>query len=134
MKVRFSGYRGIRFMRGEKDEIIGALKTMIRTDEHLNNNQVADISGVAPSTIANWFDGDTKKPQNATVMALTSTLGYLRRDYRNRDGTVSPGFVKDQPDIDYEAEKKKQADWLLKQGRPKKKRTKKKKNGSPQRG
>ena len=129
MRVRFNGYRGIRFMRGEKDEIIGALKTMIRGDEHLNNNQVSQISGVSATTVANWFDGDTRKPQNATVMALTSTLGYLRRDYRNKDGTVSPGFVKDLKDIDYEQEMVKQADWLLKQGKPKRKRARKHKNG-----
>jgi len=129
MRVRFNGYRGIRFMRGEKDEIIGALKTMIRGDEHLNNSQVSQISGVSATTVANWFDGDTRKPQNATVMALTSTLGYLRRDYRNKDGTVSPGFVKDLKDIDYEQEMVKQADWLLKQGKPKRKRARKHKNG-----
>ena len=127
MKVRFHGYRGIRFMRGEKDEIIDALRTMIRSDEHLNNNQVAEITGVSSTTIHNWLDGDTRKPQNATAMAVSSALGYLRRDYRNKDGTVSPGFEKDLKSIDYEIEKQKQIDWWEKQGRPKRKRRRKKK-------
>jgi hypothetical protein len=127
MRIRFAGYRGIRFMRGEKDESIGALRTMIRDDEHLNNNQVERISGVKAGTIKNWFDGDTKKPQNATMMAVSSALGYLRRDHRNADGTVSPGFVKDLKSINYAEEMVKQADWLLKHGHTKKKGAKKKK-------
>src|SRR5262245_32979603 len=131
MRVRFGGYRSIRFMRGEKDESIGALRTMIRSDEHLNNNQVSQISGVSATTIANWFDGATQRPQNATMMAVSSALGYLRRDYRNKDGTVSPGYVKDLEKIDYEEEMVKQADWLLKQGRKKKPRKRRKKgNGA----
>jgi hypothetical protein len=76
----------------DKDPIIDACKTVVR-DEGLNNNQAAVISGVAPATLANWFDGETRRPNNATVTALTSALGYVRSDSINaKTGRVEVGF------------------------------------------
>jgi len=119
-------YRTYRWI--DKDPIIDAVKTVVKTDEHLKNHHVHQISGVATATLDNWFEGNTRRPQNSTLTAVTSALGYVRRDTLNRDGTVSVGFVKAR-DYDYAKEIEKQADWLLKQGKPKKKR-KQKSNGN----
>jgi len=117
--AKFTFYRSYRFT--QKDQVCDALKTMIRDDEHLNNNQVRAISGVAAQTIHGWLDGPTQRPQNATITAVASSLGYVRRDYFDkRTGRYTVAFQKDLPNIDYREEIKKQADWLLKHGNKKK--------------
>src|SRR5262245_61508271 len=113
-------YRNYRFI--DKDPICDALRTMIRSDEHLNNNQVHEISGVAAGTINGWLDGGTRRPQNSSTSQVAGALGYARRDSLNRDGTVVPGYVKVR-ELDYRDEIDKQADWHLKHGgKPKKKK------------
>jgi len=125
--ARVQIYRTYRWI--DKDPIIDAVRTVVKSEEKLKNSMVHQISGVATATLDNWFDGSTRKPQNSTVTAVTSALGYLRQDSFNRDGTVSIGFVKGRA-LDYNKEIEKQADWLLKQGvKPKKKRRKKATNG-----
>lgn len=120
-------YRNYRFI--DKDPICDALRTVIRGEEHLKNNHVHQISGVAAQTIDGWLDGATRRPQNATVCQVTAALGYVRRDELTKDGRVIPGFVKAR-EYDYEKEIEKQADFFLKtHGPKKKKRTKKKTNG-----
>src|SRR5262245_15964184 len=106
-------YRNYRFTN--KDQICDALRTMIRSDEHLNNNQVHEISGVAAGTINGWLDGPTMRPQNASTTQVSAALGYVRRDKLERDGTVTIGFVKAR-ELDYRDEIEKQADWYLKHG------------------
>lgn len=124
--ARFVVYRSYRFI--DKDPIIDAVRTVCE-DEHLNNNRVHEISGVASGTLNNWFGGVTRKPQNSTVTAVTAALGYVRRDVLNKDGTVSVAFAKAR-ELDWESEIEKQADWLLKHGKKvKTKKRRKKKNG-----
>jgi len=123
--ARVQIYRTYRWI--DKDPIIDAVRTVVKSEEKLKNSIVHQISGVATATLDNWFDGSTRKPQNSTITAVTSALGYVRQDTFNRDGTVSIGFVKGRA-LDYNKEIEKQADWLLNQGvKPKKKRRKKKK-------
>ena len=118
-------YRNYRFI--DKDLICDALRTVIRSEEHLKNNHVHQISGVASATIDGWLDGPTRRPQNATVSQVTAALGYVRRDSLNKDGTVNVGFIKAK-DYDYNTEIEKQAEFFLKtHGAPKKKKPKKKK-------
>lgn len=125
--ARVQIYRTYRWI--DKDPIIDAVRTVVKSEEKLKNNMVHEISGVSTTTLDNWFDGSTRRPQNSTITAVTSALGYVRQDTFNRDGTVSIGFVKGRA-LDYQKEIEKQADWLLKQGvKPKKKRRKKKSNG-----
>ena len=113
----------------DKDPIIDAVRTVVKSGEKLKNNMVHQISGVSTTTLDNWFDGATRKPQNSTITAVTSSLGYVRRDSFNPDGSVAIGFVK-RRNLNYQDEIEKQADFLLKQGvKPKKKRRKKKTNG-----
>jgi hypothetical protein len=106
--------------------VIDALRTVVKTEEKMKNNMVHQISGVATTTLDNWFNGSTRRPQNSTIAAVSSALGYLRREYRNKDGSVGTTFVKDQTEIDYEKEIEKQDAWLTKHGLKPDKRKKKK--------
>jgi hypothetical protein len=119
-------YRNYRFL--DKDPIIDAVRTVVKSEEHLKNNHVHQISGVATATLDNWFDGVTRQPRNSTVSQVTAALGYVRRDELKSDGTVVIGFVKAR-DLDWEKEIEKQANWFLKTHGPKKKKKKKKTNG-----
>ena len=124
--ARIQIYRTYRWI--DKDPIIDAVRTVVKSGERLKNTMVHQISGVATATLENWFSGSTRKPQNSTVTAVTSALGYVRRDSFNSDGTVAINFVKTR-DLDYQKEIEKQADWVLKHsGKPKKRRRKKKKS------
>jgi hypothetical protein len=131
--ARIHVYRTYRWI--DKDPIIGAVKTVVQ-DEKLKYSMVHDISGVSSTTLHNWFDGDTRKPQNATVTAVTSALGYVRHDRLNRDGTVIIGFEKAR-DLNWNKEIEKQADFMLQQAgktkagqQRKKRRRRAKKNGA----
>lgn len=118
-------YRTYRFI--DKDPIIDAVRTVVQ-DEHLKNNAVHQISGVATATLDNWFEGATKKPQNSTVCAVTTSLGYVRADSIRSDGTLQVGFRKARDYGDYEAEMEKQKKFFLKTHGPKKPRRKKPKS------
>ena len=113
-------YRNIAWI-DRKDPSIFAVKTVIRSENGLSNSRASAITGVAATTLSNWFDGKTRCPQNATITQVTAALGYVRRDELDKHGKVHVGFVRAR-DLDYDREIEKQADWLLKQGRRKKKR------------
>lgn len=72
-KVRgFIAYRSYVFK--EKDPIIDALRTAYQ-DSGLGLKEVEEASGVKSSTLYQWFLGDTKRPQFATVSAVALALG-----------------------------------------------------------
>lgn len=111
-------YRTYRFI--DKDYIVDAVRSVVQA-EKLNYHKVQAISGVSANTLAGWFDGPVRKPQNATVTAVTSALGYVRRDRLEKDGTVAVAFEKVRP-LNWRNEIEKQADWMLKHGhKPRKK-------------
>ena len=118
--ARIHIYRSYRWIN--KDPIIDAMRTMVRSDENLKNTQVHAISGVATATLDNWFEGETKKPQNSTICAVSTALGYVRADRIRKDGTLEVAFKKAR-DLDYKEEMVKQASWMLKHAAPKKKRS-----------
>jgi hypothetical protein len=101
---------------------------MVKSELKMKNSRAAAITGIAVGTLDNWFNGSTRRPQNATVSQVAAALGYVRRDEFKANGEVAVGFVKAR-DYDYAKEIEKQADWLLKQGK-KKRPAKKKTNGS----
>lgn len=109
----------------DRDKSVDALYSHIR-NEHLSNHRVHEISGVASQTLKNWFDGKTRKPQNMTLLAVSSALGLVRADYFDRSGNVQVDFKKAR-ELDYEKEIEKQADFLLKHGTTKQKAAVKKK-------
>jgi hypothetical protein len=85
----------------DKDPAIDKIRTVI-ADEGVNETQLHILSGVSTTTFANWFRGDTKRPQHATLAAAASALGY--------DWTLQKKKV-----IDYESEIPKAAAWYEKQ-------------------
>jgi transcriptional regulator with XRE-family HTH domain len=86
----------------DKDPAIDRIRTIVQ-DEGLftNLSAVADISSVSASTLNNWFHGETMRPQNATIQAVLSSLGYKTE------------YVKEK-DIDVEKERKAGKTWLEK--------------------
>jgi hypothetical protein len=98
----------------DKDPAIDKVRTIVQ-DEGLFKNlgAVADISSVSASTLNAWFHGDTMRPQNATIQAVLSSLGYKTE------------YVKDH-DIDVEKERKAGAAWLEKRAEEREKTTPKK--------
>ncbi len=46
---------------------------------------VAEISGLSRQTLSKWFDGTTRRPQYATVMAVAVALGYHHAGFRQTE-------------------------------------------------
>jgi|SRR5215475_9352922 len=132
MKVRvIRDYRNIRWVR-DQDPMVDALRTVVKAENHLSDHMAHQITGVSTATFANWFNGKTRCPQNATATQAAAALGYVRRDELTKDGHVVVGYVRAR-DLDYEKEIEKQADWFIKHHGPKKKRKPRRKtngNGS----
>jgi hypothetical protein len=110
----------------DKDPCIDKVRTIIQ-DEGLftNLNAVSEISSVSRTTLENWFHGDTKRPMNATLQAVLSSLGYETKYSKVKE-------------IDVEKERKTGKAWLDKRAEERAKeapaKRKKKANGhaSPQ--
>jgi transcriptional regulator with XRE-family HTH domain len=59
----------------DKDPVIDTLRTAVqRSGQSLE--QIADASGVSIGTLNGWFLGKTRRPQHATIMAVTRAIGY----------------------------------------------------------
>ena len=70
-------YRTYRFI--DKDPVIDEIRTLVQDEGLMKKLEIVhQLSGVSTSTLENWFNGDTKSPQNRTIMAVTSALGYKR--------------------------------------------------------
>lgn len=59
----------------DKDPIIDEIRTIYQ-DSGVNYAWVHKQSGVSTTTLTNWFTGDTKRPQAATINAVLRPLGY----------------------------------------------------------
>lgn len=68
MKVRM--YR--TYMFKDKDPVIDHLRTAMNGHKW---SKVSTDSGVSVGTLSNWFVGETKRPQFATVAAVARSLG-----------------------------------------------------------
>jgi len=75
--VEFRLLRNYRFI--DKDPVCDELRTLV-TDRGLIDQlaRVAELAGLSPTTVHNLFNGETKKPQNRTVMGIASSVGYRR--------------------------------------------------------
>jgi transcriptional regulator with XRE-family HTH domain len=73
--TRIGVYRTYRFI--DKDPVIDKIRTVLQ-DEGFDKKRhvVSRMSGVSPSTLANWFEGATKRPQHATLAAVITAVGY----------------------------------------------------------
>lgn len=66
-------YRSYNFV--DKDPAIDKLRTVVKS-EKISFKNLHILSGVSQSTISNWFDGKTKRPQHTTLAAAAAALGY----------------------------------------------------------
>jgi hypothetical protein len=99
--ARISVYRTYNFI--DKDPIIDKVRTVLQDEGLLKKrNIVSRLSGVSVGTMDKWFDGDTRKPQHATLAAVATAVGY------------EIGFKKIQR-IDVDEELKVAADWRKRQ-------------------
>lgn len=84
-----------RFMRKEKDPIIGLMMTEAQRLGKLTSGKkgegvigrLAAESGVSDSCIRAWFLGDTRCPQAITTRFVMEALG-IQRIYKRSDGTL----------------------------------------------
>jgi len=74
MAKRLQLYKAYIF-KGDKDPVIDRIHTMME-DEGVDYTKTAELSGVSYSTVRNWIEGDTKRPQYATIAAVAGALGY----------------------------------------------------------
>lgn len=72
-KGRLHLYNSYNFV--DKDPVIDKVRTIIKR-EGLKHSEIEKLSGVSAQTLHNWFEGQTKKPQYCTIMAVVSALGY----------------------------------------------------------
>ena len=60
-----------------KDPVIGRVRQMIEKKRLIKKLSIVhEISGVSRSTLYNWFNGETKRPQYATIMAVAAAMNY----------------------------------------------------------
>lgn len=62
----------------DKDPVIDELRTLVK-DSGASYKDIHEESGVSATTLSNWFQGETRRPQYATIMAVARSLGY---DYK----------------------------------------------------
>jgi hypothetical protein len=83
----FITYRAYLFKT--KDPVIDELRTIIQDetgDKRLGTKTLKAIEvdgGPRATTMRNWFRGETKRPQSATVEACGRALGYRRKWVKN---------------------------------------------------
>jgi len=65
-------YRTYRFI--DKDPIIDKLRTAV-SDSKMKYSEIHEESDVTVGTLRNWFHGDTKRPQFATLNAVALAIG-----------------------------------------------------------
>jgi lambda repressor-like predicted transcriptional regulator len=61
----------------DKDPVIDQLRTAIQ-DSGMSWSEISHNSGVSVSCLRNWFHGETRKPQNATIEAVLRAIGKSR--------------------------------------------------------
>lgn len=66
-------YKSYNFI--DRDPIIDEIRTVYQ-DSGANYRWIHEHSGVATATLSNWFNGQTKRPQAATINAVLRTLGF----------------------------------------------------------
>ncbi|MFL5655950.1 MAG: hypothetical protein ACJ8CB_17455 [Ktedonobacteraceae bacterium] len=69
----------------DKDPVIDRVRTIVKR-EGATYKSIHSESNVSVSTLRNWFDGNTRRPQYATVMAVVRSLGY-RQVFTKKGGS-----------------------------------------------
>jgi hypothetical protein len=71
-KRGFIKYKSYSFV--DKDPVIDSLRSAVSASK-LSYRKLHEDSGVAVSTMHNWFHGNTRRPQFATVAAVLRAAG-----------------------------------------------------------
>jgi len=69
----FKPYKSYNFK--EKDPVIDRVRTIIQS-EGVKYKTISYMSGVSTSCLYGWFNGVTRRPQHAPLMAVLRSLGY----------------------------------------------------------
>lgn len=75
-KTKMFFYKTYNFK--DKDPVIDEMRTALQ-DSGKSYQEVHEDSGVSATTLYNWFNGETRRPQFATIRAAARAMGY---DYR----------------------------------------------------
>jgi hypothetical protein len=73
----------------DKDPVIDVIRTEAQRYGNLSHSQLLKLSldsGVSVSTLHNWFNGDTRRPQSLSTRFVLQALGVAIR-YVREDGT-----------------------------------------------
>jgi hypothetical protein len=65
-----------------KDPVIDEMRTLFQKEGKLSKKGLVEVEnrGAAKAaTYKAWFNGKTRRPQNATIMATARALGYDRK-------------------------------------------------------
>lgn len=96
-------YRSYNFV--DKDPVIDRIRTIVK-DEGLSYREIGVISGVSSTTLTNWFDGETRRPQYATVAAVTGSLGYKQEFVKAKEINFEREMAKARREIEEKAKGK----------------------------
>jgi transcriptional regulator with XRE-family HTH domain len=88
----------------DKDPVIDRIRTLVH-DEGVSYKDIHIISGVSTSTLTNWFEGETRRPQYATIAAVTSSLGYKQEFVKSKQIDFGKEVQKAQKEIEAVATK-----------------------------
>lgn len=102
-KRRTLTYRSYNFV--DKDPVIDRIRTIVE-DEGLSYAEIHVISGVASTTLHNWFEGETRRPQYATIAAVTSSLGYKQEFVKSKKLDFEKEIAKAKKEIEAAASTK----------------------------
>jgi len=69
----FIKYKTYSFV--DKDPIIDKVRTAVK-DAGMTRGEISRTSGVSTSCMRNWFEGDTKRPQFASVNAVLRAMDF----------------------------------------------------------
>jgi hypothetical protein len=64
-----------------KDPIIDEVRTLVNGTSY---KEIHNASGVSVTTLHGWFNGKTRRPQYATIMAVVHAVGYRSRLVRSK--------------------------------------------------
>lgn len=96
-KGALSLYRSYSFV--DKDPVIDRIRTIVQ-DEGLSYQDIHIISGVSAGTLSNWFEGETRRPQYATIAAVTYSLGYKQEFVKAKKIDFTREIAKAQKEIE----------------------------------
>jgi hypothetical protein len=110
----------------DKDPVIDEVRTFIQ-DRGLDGewSKIATLATMSPATIANWFEGDTRKPQHCSVASVVTGLGGKFK--------IIPNESEGKKAFELEVELKKAKKWIAENKPRKRKKAEKKRKKAAKR-